>query len=203
VARLPRGAQRPGSRCRRRAPRRRPRGALAAAAARSRRGRAALREPQRLLRGRPGRLDLCGPPDPLLPSWDPTPARAFACVAAAAARPLPPRDPLRGSFRETYRASLDRLLPSLRALAGAAAAGGALDEPEDLFFLPFDIAGDVASEGARAWIAPAVAANRREHQGWSRAPAPGESLVSAHADEGASGGDPMADADCAPLLPLP
>lgn len=181
---------------------------LAALSRRARRARGEAASPclsrsaRRLLDGARTRLDLFGPPDPRLPSWAAAPARAAACVAAVRSALAPaPWDRGRGRFRETYRATLDRLLPGLRALAAASAERGALAGADDVFFLPFDLGAELGRGGASARISGAVAANRREHQGWSAAAAPGERLASAAGAQEPA--EAEADWECAPLLPLP
>ena len=157
------------------------------------------REAWRFCNGRPARLDRLGPPEPLLPSWAAAGAPAAANRAASqpAAEPRP-RHRYRGRFREQYRAALDLLAPSYRRLAEAATERGLLDDPSDAFFLPLDLADDLASDHRPAWLAPAVAANRREYMACRTRPSPPDRLD----PDGDSGGDPATWELC-PLNPLP
>jgi hypothetical protein len=180
---------------------------LASLARRARRARGATVPPclshnaRRLLAAAPGRLDLFGPPDPRLPSWAPAPARAAACAAALRERLASvSADRGRGRFREAYRAVLDRLKPGLVGLAAAAVERGTLAEPDDLYFLPYDLGADLLRHDGAAWLSAAAAANRREHHSWLAAPAPAELLAS---PAGAEAADSPGDWECAALLPLP
>ncbi len=152
------------------------------------------REAWRFRTGRPARLDCLGPPEPLLPSW----AAADAPTAAAAAGEPAPRHRSRGRFREQYRAALDLLTPSYRRLAERAAASGLLDDPSDAFFLPLDLAEDLAAERRPDWLASAVAANRREYISHRSRPSPPD-LIDPAGDTDA----PPEAWDLCPLNPLP
>lgn len=122
------------------------------------------RQAWRLRTGRRARLDLFGPPDPLASSWAAEPERAARALAALAGEPVPPPHPLRGRFRLAWRAALDRLTPRYRALAEEAAARGLLREPEEAFFLPLDVASDLALPRQPRWLPEAVTRNRAEHR---------------------------------------
>lgn len=156
-------------------------------------------EAWRLRRGRKAPLALFGSPDPLLPSWAETPGEAERALAALSGEALAPPHRLRGRFRIAYRAALDRLGPLYRALAQSAAERGLLAAPEDAFFLPFDLAGDLALPSAPAWVRTAAAGNRREHEAARRAAEPAEVWRSATTP--AAGERP--EWAWAPLLPLP
>lgn len=130
------------------------------------------REAWRFRSGRLARLDRLGPPEPLLPSWAADPARAEAARAATSGLPLPPGHPLRGRFRELYRAALDELVPRYRRLADDAQHRGLIDDPTDAFFIPFDLAGDLAAANPPAWLPQAVAANRQEYLALQAKPSP-------------------------------
>lgn len=154
------------------------------------------REAWRLRMGRKIALDFFGLPDPLLPSWAAEPEKARAAVAALAAEPLPAPDSLRGRFRHTYRACLDRLAPYLLGFAACAATRGLLADADDLFFLtPEEV--EQALAGGRDPRA-AVTAARRDHAEASQRPDTG-------ADPPAAGaaGDPTQSWACAPLALLP
>jgi hypothetical protein len=142
-----------------------------------------------------------GAPDPRAPSWGERPDLAMAARRALEGWPLPPVDPLRGRFRETYRAALTLLAPLVRALAEGAVARGLLDTPDDAFFLPFDLLGDLAGERRLAWMDTAVAANRAEHESLRKAAEPLEILVTGQETTPDTG--ERAEWDLAPLLPLP
>ncbi len=134
------------------------------------------REAARLLAGRPARLERLGPPDLLRPSWAEDPA-ALRTETGTEFRAEFGACPLfsfrrRGRFREAWREVLDELRPLFLALAGGAARRGLIERPEDAFFLPFDLGADLALPGRPAWLAPAVAANRREHERWTGEPDP-------------------------------
>ncbi len=155
---------------------------LAALARRRRRAGGAVvpatmsREAARLLAGRPARLERLGPPDLLRPSWaeDPAAVRKGTGTEFRAEFGACPLFSFRrrGRFREAWREVLDELRPLYLALAAAAARRGMLERTEDAFFLPFDLGADLALPGRPAWLAPAVAANRREHERWSGEPDP-------------------------------
>jgi hypothetical protein len=177
---------------------------LSALARRARRARgeavppAFSREASRLLAGRRADLHRLGPPDLLLPSWAAIPDQA---PRARRPSPLPPADPLRGRFREVYRALLDRLAPLYRALAAAAVAQGLLDAEEDAFFIPLDLAGDLAQERKPTWLAAAVRANRAEHEGARSTAAPPDRLAGPEEAPVTLGG--ARDGEEGPILPLP
>jgi hypothetical protein len=133
--------------------------------------------------GRSARLDCLGPPEPLLASW------AVTDAPLPPAGESPPRHRYRGRFREQYRAALDLLTPSYRRLAELATAGGLLDDPSDAFFLPLDLADDLAADHRPAWLAPAIATNRREYMACRTRPAPPDLID--------------ADVESGPLNPLP
>jgi len=142
-----------------------------------------------------------GPPDPRAPSWAERPELAGAARRALEGWPLPPVDPLRGRFRETWRAALAALAPHLQALAESAAARGLLAAADDAYFLPFDLLSDLAGERRRAWMEAAVAANRAEHESLRQAAEPLE-LLTACQETTPDAGE-RAEWDLTPLLPLP
>ncbi|HEY8020933.1 MAG TPA: hypothetical protein VIH93_07520 [Thermoanaerobaculia bacterium] len=142
-----------------------------------------------------------GAPDLRAPSWAERPDLAAAARRALEGWPLPPVDSLRGRFRETYRAALTLLAPLVRALAEGATARGLLDAPDDAFFLPFDLLGDLACEHRLTWMEAAVAANRAEHDSLRKAAEPLEILATGQETTPDAG--ERAEWDLAPLLPLP
>lgn len=153
------------------------------------------REAWRFCTGRAARHDHLGPPEPLLPSWsaDPEAARRARDLVSG---PTPPRHRLRGRFRERYRAALDLLAPRYRALAESATERGLLDDPSDAFFIPFDVAGDLAAARRPSWLAPAVAANRHEYLASRSQPCPPDQID----PDSSPSGEQWA---LAPLTPLP
>jgi hypothetical protein len=159
---------------------------------------------RRLLAGRDARargLGRLGAPDPREPSWAERPALAQAARRALAGWPVPPVDPLRGRFRETYRAALTLVTPVFRALAASAEARGLLAAADDAFFLPFDLVGDLAGERPLPWMEAAVAANRAEHASLRQAAEPLD-LLTARQETTPDAGE-RAEWDLSPLLPLP
>jgi len=162
------------------------------------------RAARRLLAGRAVDLHRFGPPDLLLPSWAEMPAdrSTAARQAAPSASPTPPGDPLRGRFREAYRVLLDRLAPLYRALAADATARGLLDAPEDAFFLPLDLAGDLALERKPSWLDAGVRANRTEHETARRMTAPPERILGPEEGGAVLLGESR-DWELGPVLPLP
>jgi len=146
-------------------------------------------------------LRLFGVPDLLAPSWAEARERARAAREALAPHPLPGHDRYRGRFREAYRALLTQLTPLYRELAGQAAARGLLDTPEDAFFLPFDLAGDLAGARRPAWLEAAVRNNRAEYESLRRAAEPLELLSDQQEMSPLTGERP--EWEWTPLLPLP
>ena len=154
------------------------------------------REAWRFHVGRPARLDHLGPPEPLLASWAATDA-----PAAPAGEP-PPRHRHRGRFREQYRAALDLLTPSYRRLAERATANGLLDDPSDAFFLPLDLVEDLTASERPDWLAPAVAANRREYMACRARPSPPD-RIDPDGEADAPLEVPAGARNLCPLNPLP
>jgi hypothetical protein len=143
--------------------------------------------------GQPARLECLGPPEPLLPSW----ASAIGPPSPTLA-PEPPRARYRGRFREQYRAALDILAASYRRVAESATARGLLDDPSDAFFLPLDLADDLAADHRPPWLATAVAANRHEYMSHRTTPSPPD-LIDPDSDTDPSPG--AWDLSC--LYPMP
>jgi hypothetical protein len=77
--------------------------------------------------------------------------------------------------------------PTLTALADRALRHKVLNHPDDLFFLPFELLGDLTLAEQPAWLPAAILRNRAEYFGLARGGAPEE----------------RADWDRAPLRPLP
>ena len=161
------------------------------------------RSAHRLLTGRTVDLHRFGPPDLFLPSWAATPERAEAARREApAASPMLPHDPLRGRFREAYRVLLDRLAPLYRAVAATATARGLLDTPEDAFFLPLDLAGDLTQECKPSWLESGVRANRAEYESARKTTAPPERITGPEEGVTVLLAEPR-DWELGPVLPLP
>ncbi len=150
--------------------------------------------------GRPP-LERFGPPDPLRPSWARALDREGAARAELAATPPPPAHALRGRFRETHRALLERWTRPFGELARQACERRLIAEPDDAYFLPLETADDLTSTEPLRWLGAAIAANRREYAAYLQAAEPGDLLGSAHVIEGPSG--PRPEWELAPLLPLP
>jgi len=123
-------------------------------------------ESARWLAGRPADLTRLGVPDPYRAAWSVEPAAGSPGTGAAppsAPFPALPVDPLRGRFREGWRAAASELHPVLHELGAVAHRRGVVAHPEDPFFLPLQVLGDLAGEGRPDWIAGAVLANRAEY----------------------------------------
>lgn len=150
--------------------------------------------------GRDCRLASLGTPDLAAPSWEHDRAGRDEARAVLAEEPLPPRDPARGLFRETFRDMLSKLAPTYLVLADRAAARGLVDDPEDAFFVPFDLAGDLAGEERPGWIDEAVESNRREHRSYFDVGGPADELD--RPPQVASALDEQPEAAWSCLLPL-
>jgi hypothetical protein len=151
-------------------------------------------------RGR-AHLSLFGPSDLLTPSWARTPEKAEAACKALESQPLPGHDRYRGRFRESWRAALDRLAPIYDTFARQAADRGLLDTPEDAWFLPLDLAGDLTASERPPWLPTAVRSNRAEHDSLRRAAEPLDRMT--ESQEMAPAGGARPEWDWTPLLPLP
>jgi hypothetical protein len=146
-------------------------------------------------------LGLFGPPDPYRPSWARDLGREGAAREALQGEPAVGADALRGRFRESLRLALDRWTPAFIELARRAQERGVLRQLDDAFFLPLETADDLDSPGPMAWLAAAVAGNRREYTAFLGAAEPGELLEKPEAISGPTG--PRPEWEWAPLLPLP
>lgn len=132
---------------------------------------------RRLLLGRPPLPGRLGHPDPLLPAWTEPPAAVAEALRRSPLAPPPAADRLRGAFRESYRAALERLRVPLLALAERAAERGLVERPNDAFFLPFDLGEELDRERPASWLRAAVARNRAEYESLLDAPAPPDQMV--------------------------
>jgi hypothetical protein len=146
-------------------------------------------------------LRLFGQPDLLAPAWSEAPARAQAARKALRALPVPGHDRLRGRFREAYRALLTQLTPLYRALARSATERGFLDDPLDAYFLPFDLAGDLAADAKPGWLEAGLRSNRSEYESLRGAAEPLDLMTGDH--DTAPVTESCPEWDWAPLLPLP
>jgi hypothetical protein len=151
-------------------------------------------------RGR-GDLRRFGLPDPMAPAWSEEPELAEGARHALALHPSPGRDRHRGRFREAYRAALTQLAPVYRALGRAAAGSGLLEEPDDAFFLPLELAEHLASPHRPSWLAEAARDNRAEHAGLRRADEPLDRMDERM--EMAPVAEERPEWTWSPLLPLP
>lgn len=156
------------------------------------------------MRGR-ANLALFGPPDLMAPSWAAAPERAEEARKALEAAEVGGHDRYRGRFREAWRATLDRLSPFYGAFARQAAERGLLDRPEDAFFVPLDLAGDLAGDRKPSWLADAVRNNRAEYDSLRRAAEPLDRMTERQemAPLGGPPGGRCPEWDWTPLLPLP
>ena len=137
------------------------------------------REAWALRSGKTCRLDCLGPADLFAPSWSEDRACRDQARRVLADEPVPPRDVRRGLFRETYRDMLSHLRPAYLALAEAASKRGVLDDADDAFFLPFDLAGDLTGPERPGWLDEAVTSNRQEFDGYGNSNCPGDRLEAA------------------------
>jgi hypothetical protein len=152
------------------------------------------------VRGRAS-LALLGLPDFLVPSWADAPEQAEAARNALEGQPIPGHDRYRGRFREAWRAALDQLAPIYDLYARKAAGRGLLNSPEDACFLPFDLAGDLASPTRPAWLEAAVRNNRAEYDSLRRSLEPLDRMT--ERQEMAQVGGDRPEWEWGPLLPLP
>ena len=151
-------------------------------------------------RGR-GDLRRFGLPDPMTPAWSDEPELAEGARHALAPHPVPGRDRHRGRFREAYRTALTQLAPVYRALAHAAAESRLLEDPEDAFFLPLELAQHLASPHRPSWLAEAARDNRAEYASLRRADEPLDLMDERM--EMAPVGEERPEWMWSPLLPLP
>jgi len=146
-------------------------------------------------------LRLFGLPDPLAPSWADAPARCRAALQSLKPHAIPGHDRYRGRFREAYRALLSQLSPLIRALALSAAERGFVDDPADAYFLPFDLAGDLAAEKKPSWLEAGLRANRAEFESLRHAAEPLDLMSEKQEMAPVTGERP--EWEWGPLLPLP
>ncbi|MDH3523618.1 MAG: hypothetical protein OES32_08520 [Acidobacteriota bacterium] len=118
--------------------------------------------------GRRARLECLGAPDPFTASWAVEEPGVLEPAAPATPRGAKRSAGGRGRFRELYRGVLDGLRPTLIGLGGGACGQGVLGHPDDLFFLPFELLGDLTGEDKPGWVEAAVARNRGEYFGLLR-----------------------------------
>lgn len=148
-------------------------------------------------RGR-GNLRRFGLPDLMTPSWEEEPELCEGARHALAPHPLPGHDRYRGRFREAWRVALSELAPIHRALGASAVRHGLLKEPEDVFFLPFESAPNLA-RGQRSWLE--AMDNRAEYEDARRSSEPFDVLSDRQETSPMAGERP--EWAWGPLLPLP
>jgi len=146
-------------------------------------------------------LRLFGVPDLLAPSWAEAPEQARAALQALQPHEVAGHDRYRGRFREAYRALLSQLAPLYRALARSAADRGFLADPGDAYFLPLDLAGDLAADKKPAWLESGLRSNRVEYESLRRAAEPFDLM--SNAQEMSPVAEERPEWQWTPLLPLP
>lgn len=114
--------------------------------------------------GRNAKLEYLGPPDPLVASW----AAEQPDIERSAIGSPGRRQGGRGRFREIYRRTLDGLRPVLAALGGGAHERLVVGHPDDLFFLPFELLGELTGNEKPPWLDAALLRNRAEYFGLLR-----------------------------------
>lgn len=124
------------------------------------------RQAARWLEGRKADLSTLGPPDPYRPAWNVEPPAITPDEMPATESGT---DPLRGRFRESWRAAASALHPVLHTLGEEARHRGVVEHPEDPFFLPLQVLDDLAGNRRPEWLAGAVLTNRAEYFGFLRA----------------------------------
>jgi hypothetical protein len=146
-------------------------------------------------------LRLFGIPDLLAPCWAEAPERMRAARQILEPHDVPGHDRYRGRFREAYRALLSQLSPLYRALAQSAADRGLLGDPSDAYFLPLDLAGDLAAEKKPSWLDSGLRNNRAEYESLRRAAEPFDLMSESQEMAPVTGDRP--EWEWASLLPLP
>ena len=159
------------------------------------------REAAKWVGDRGARPAFLGAPDPLVSSWeDPSvvPTRNHEITSSASKVPI---HSLRGRFREQYRAALNAFRSQYEVLCDSAVRRNIIERLSDAYFLPFDLAGDLAAKSRPAWLAGAIATNRREYEALQSAPSPPD-LLSGEAEE-LTGLTAPQDWTTSPLNPMP
>lgn len=137
-------------------------------------------EAARYMQGEKGvALSRLGLPDPKVGSWHhqlPDEARAQPDGVSAQALSDATPDRHRGTFRELYRESLDRLRVPLFRLADDAARGKLIASPEDIFFIPLDLLSDLVKADKPTWLRESIENNRQEWNDLQNRNAPLDSL---------------------------
>lgn len=140
------------------------------------------RQAHALYSGTAADLESLGILDPLAAAWSEVPdvrerlaGRREEIERVAGA---PAAHPLRGEFREAFRRALNRIRAAYLELAAAARRRGLLEEVGDAFFIPFDLAEELAGDRTPAWLPRAVTTNRLEYQQLLDADSPPESIES-------------------------
>ncbi|MEE2775604.1 MAG: hypothetical protein VYE73_02425 [Acidobacteriota bacterium] len=123
------------------------------------------REAWRWRRGEHSVLSSFGPPDPLAPCWTDETVRPRSVPSVDEIGPMPDLPSGRGVFREGYRRFLSELRPTLSEIGWLAKEEGQIDDPDDVFFLPFDLGEELTKGVFPDWLKASLATNRREFEG--------------------------------------
>lgn len=160
------------------------------------------REAHKWMTGKSPQLAFLGSPDPLVPSWETAGGQPKRIEEAGSRiQEIPPFHPLRGRFREHYRAVLNIFQVHYEAFAEGAVERDILQQCSDAYFLPFDLAGDLAADSRPPWLDDAIATNRREYEALQAAPSPPDQLFGGA--EELTGLSVQNDWDAAPLHGMP
>jgi hypothetical protein len=134
------------------------------------------REAWRFRAGHECRLAALGSPDFFSPGWDQDKEARDEARSRIEDLASPTLDVRRGLFRERLREMLSQLREPYLAVAAAAAERGLIEDANDAFFIPFDLAGDLATPDKPAWLDEAVESNRKEYEGYLGKAGPADQL---------------------------
>jgi hypothetical protein len=134
------------------------------------------REAWRFRAGRESQLSALGSPDLFSPGWDQDRDARAEALSQIEGLASPVLDVRRGLFRERLREMLSQLREPYLAVAEMAVERGLISDPEDAFFIPFDLAGDLATPDKPGWLDEAVESNRKEYEGYLGKAGPADQL---------------------------